>query len=133
MLNTKSRSKKFSFTFELLKASVHMHNVSVVILHISVFVFLSFRHFCHDQQNVCSHRWSSLFSQNTSALRNSWVCWGGSYLTLFPPSSGVSNLKSKILEKENLEFIFGNTKEGCIGNFLRYVGKFTEMREAIVF
>ena len=102
MLNTKSRSKKFSFTFELLKASVHMHNVSVVILHISVFVFLSFRHFCHDQQNVCSHRWSSWFIQKYFCSQEQLSLLGRFLLNFIP--SFFWSLKSQIKNLRKGEF-----------------------------
>ena len=73
----------------------------------------------------------TLFSQNTSALRNSEVgLKGGYYLSSFPPSHGVS--KPISFRKEGFRIHVGNTKEGWIKNFLCYVGKFKEISEEIV-
>ena len=89
-------------TFELLKVSVHMHNVSVVIWHICVFVFLSFRHFCHDQQNVCSHRWSSWFIQKYFCSQEQLSLLGRFLLNFIP--SFFWSLKSQIKNLRKGEF-----------------------------
>lgn len=74
MLNHAQYGKQIQENFvyvQVLKASVHMYCVSLVFLAYLRVRVLSFRHFCHDQKTFALIGDLTLFSQNTSALRNS--------------------------------------------------------------